>query len=402
MGCLARRRTIPAPLCAAAHGCCPARRGPPAWKGRYSRIPGRRHLIGAASRLARRALFLLDPETAHGLSIKALKSGLPLCPAPRADPRLAVEVAGLGFPNPLGMAAGYDKNAEVPDELLALGFGFAEVGTITPLPQPGNPSPRIFRLNADRAVINRLGFNNEGHDRAHARLAARRGRAGIVGVNIGANKEAADRIADYVAGVRRFAGLASYLTVNISSPNTPGLRALQDRAALSGLLSRVTEARAASQKRPPIFLKIAPDLTEQDLDDIASEVISSGIEGLIVSNTTLSREGLASRHATEAGGLSGAPLFSRSTAVLARMRKRLGPEIVLIGAGGVSCAETAMEKIRAGADLVQLYTGMIFEGPALPGRILSGLSTMLDGEDAGSIWELRDTRTDHWISQPIT
>jgi dihydroorotate dehydrogenase len=357
-------------------------------------------------RLGRGLLFCLDPETAHGLSIKALKSGLPLAASELHDSRLAVTVCGLGFPNPLGMAAGYDKNGEVPDALLSLGFGFAEIGSVTPRPQPGNPRPRIFRLPRDGAVINRLGFNNAGHEACARRLADRGGRMGIVGVNIGANKDSTDRIADYEAGVRLFAGLATYLTVNISSPNTPGLRALQGRGELAELLSRVVAARAglkgdASRGRP-IFLKIAPDLGEADLEDIAEAVRGHDIDGLIVSNTTLSRAGLEeTKAAAETGGLSGRPLFARSTAVLARMRRLLGPDIALIGVGGVDSAETALEKIRAGADLVQLYTGLIYGGPGLPGRILRDMIRTLDREKAEWVSSLRDSRLDHWARQPI-
>ncbi len=354
--------------------------------------------------LGRQALFALDPETAHGLSITALRCGIPVALPPRPSSRLAVTVAGLTFPNPLGMAAGYDKNAEVPDALLRLGFGFAEVGTVTPLPQSGNPRPRIFRLSRDGAVINRLGFNNEGHDACLARLERRAGKPGIVGVNIGANKDSADRMADYEAGVRRFAPLASYLTVNISSPNTPGLRDMQTKAALSELLDRVLAARTALARgaATPIFLKIAPDLDEAGLDDVAGAVSASGVDGLIVSNTTIARPKLQSTaHAAETGGLSGRPLFARSTAALARMRKRLGPALPIIGVGGVDSAETALEKIRAGADLVQLYTGMIYEGPSMPGRILRDLGRLAEREALTSIGALRDSRLDHWASQPL-
>jgi len=351
--------------------------------------------------LGRRALFALEPETAHRVSIAALKSGLPLSFPHLADARLAVSVAGLTFPNPLGMAAGYDKNAEVPDALLKLGFGFAEVGTITPLPQAGNPRPRIFRLRDDLAVINRLGFNNEGHDAAAARLAKRTGR-GLVGVNIGANKESTDRLADYVAGVKRFAPLAAYLSVNISSPNTPGLRNLQAREALAELLARVVAARNEMAergvgRRTPLFLKIAPDLDEAELADIAEEVLERKVDGVIVSNTTLAREGLRSqRHQDEAGGLSGPPLFARSTAVLARMRRLVGKELPLIGVGGVDSAETALAKIRAGADLVQLYTGLVYGGPGLPGRILAELSAHCAQAGVKSIAELRDSGVEEW------
>ena len=352
-----------------------------------------------------RALFAFDPETAHGLSIAALKSGLPFCPKPKPDARLGVRVAGLDFPNPLGMAAGYDKNAEVPDALLGLGFGFAEVGTVTPLPQPGNPKPRIFRLTADQAVINRLGFNNEGHVRCHQRLRARTGRGGIVGVNIGANKDSGDRIGDYAAGVRRFADVASYLTVNISSPNTPGLRGMQERQALAELLARVMAARdetALAGRRVPVFLKIAPDLGEAELADIAAEVLANKVDGVIVSNTTIGRADLrGSAHRDEAGGLSGRPLFERSTVVLARMRRLLGPDVALIGVGGIDSAEAALEKIRAGADLVQLYTGMIYAGPSLPGRIVQELSDYCERERLASIARLRDSGVDRWADKPI-
>lgn len=363
-------------------------------------------MTGLFEHVGRRVLFGFDPETAHGLSIRALKCGVPLPISAPRDPRLAVGVAGLTFPNPLGMAAGYDKNGEVPDALLSLGFGFAEVGSITPRPQAGNPKPRIFRLTRDAAVINRLGFNNEGHERCAARLAARRGRPGIVGINIGANKDSTDRIADYEAGVKLFAPLASYLTVNISSPNTPGLRNMQARAELSELLGRVLAARAAlpdeKSRATPVFLKIAPDLVDAELEDIAAELAAHPIDGLIVSNTTLSRDGLQETAlAAETGGLSGRPLFERSTTVLAKMRRLLGPDAAIIGVGGVSSAETTLEKIRAGADLVQLYTSLIYGGPALPGRILSGMVSILDREGISSMSALRDTRLAHWADRPL-
>ena len=351
--------------------------------------------------LARSALFTLDPETAHGLSVTALKSGLvPGCRADR-DPRLAVTVAGLSFPNPLGMAAGYDKNAEVPNELIRLGFGFAEIGTLTPKPQQGNPKPRIFRLVRDHAVINRLGFNNQGHAAAHARISGKR-REGLLGVNIGANKDSDDRVGDYVAGISRFADVADYFTVNISSPNTPGLRNLQTREALSDLLGRVLAERDQKSKRIPVFLKIAPDLTEPDLDDIAAECLAHRLDGVIVSNTTLSRAGLsADPKSGEAGGLSGRPVFARSTIVLAKMRQKLGVDMPLIGVGGIDSAETAAEKMRAGADLVQLYTGFIYGGPLLPGRIVRGLSRLCDRENLARISDLRDTKTAHYAAMAI-
>lgn len=356
-------------------------------------------------RISRKALFAFDPEAAHRLSIRALKCGLrPLGNVPN-DLRLRVGLAGIDFPNPLGMAAGYDKDAEVPDALLRLGFGFAEVGTVTPLPQQGNPKPRIFRLEADEAVINRLGFNNQGHEAAEARLSNRQGRKGIIGVNIGANKDSTDRIVDYELGVKRFAGLASYLTVNISSPNTPGLRNMQSREHLSELLARVMVARneyAPKGRQVPVFLKIAPDLTEPELDDIAAELLERQVDGLIVSNTTIARPALRTPGiAGEAGGLSGRPLFARSTAVLARMRQRLGPKFAIIGVGGVDSAQTALEKIRAGADLIQLYTGLIYGGPALPARIVSGMLNETDRTGAANIRELRDTRLRYWLEQPL-
>lgn len=348
--------------------------------------------------IGRKLLFGLDAERAHGLSIAGLKSGVPLCPPPVADARLRVDVAGLSFPNPLGMAAGYDKNADVPDALLKLGFGFAEIGTVTPKPQPGNPKPRIFRLVEDEAIVNRLGFNNEGHAAALAKLRTRR-RSGVVGVNIGANKDSTDRVGDYVLGVERFCDLASYLTVNISSPNTPGLRDLQARASLEGLLGAAAAARG--DKATPIFLKIAPDLGDADLEDIAETVAANRIDGIIVSNTTLSRDGLTSRLAQESGGVSGRPLFARSTIMLARMRRLVGPQLPLIGVGGVDTAEAALEKIRAGADLVQIYTGMVYAGPALPSEILRGMSRFASDHGLASLRDIRDSRTDHWAGQAL-
>jgi dihydroorotate dehydrogenase len=324
-------------------------------------------------RLIRPLLFALDPETAHGLAIAALKAGLyPRAPAP--DPRFQRRQMGLDFPNLIGLAAGFDKNAEVVDAALAIGFGFVEVGTVTPLPQPGNPRPRMLRLTADRAIINRLGFNNEGHEAVYARLAARE-RKGIVGVNLGANKDSADRVADYAAGVRRFASVADYLTVNISSPNTPGLRDLQEKEALTRLLDAVAAARVAVPKSPPVLVKIAPDLEEDALAALVEAVVAAGIDGMIVSNTTIARDGLTDRtHADEAGGLSGHPLFRKSTNMLAAIRRYSGDRLVLVGVGGVDSVETAKAKFAAGADLVQLYTGMVYEGPRLPGRIVAGLS----------------------------
>lgn len=333
--------------------------------------------------LIRPLLFTLDAETAHGLTIRALKSGL-LPPAPADDPALAVELWGLRFPNPVGLAPGFDKNAEVPDAILRLGFGFAEIGTVTPRPQAGNPRPRLFRLVEDRAVINRMGFNNEGLEAARVRLSRRRDRPGIVGGNVGANKDSDDRIADYAAGIRGMLGLAGYITINVSSPNTPGLRALQSRDALAELVGRCVEARGAD--RTPLLLKVAPDLTEQDVEDIAAVVLASRIDGLIVSNTTIDRPAtLRSPLAGETGGLSGAPLFVPATAMLRRFRLALGPAVPLIGVGGIGSGAEAYAKIRAGASLVQLYSALVYGGPGLVRRIKAELLDLLHRDGFASV-----------------
>jgi dihydroorotate dehydrogenase len=326
--------------------------------------------------LLRPVIFSLDAERAHLLSLKALGAmpGGRGTVAAAADPVLRSRVANLEFPNPIGLAAGYDKDALVPGELLRLGFGFVEVGTLTPLPQAGNPRPRLFRLVEDKAVINRMGFNNGGQQAAYARLAANKPR-GVVGVNIGANKDAEDRIADYVQGVRTMAPVADYLTVNISSPNTPGLRALQDKAALDDLLARVMEARGPLG--PPVFLKVAPDLEPADIDDIAAAVVAHHVDALIVSNTTISRPTLHSRHGGETGGLSGAPLKGMALQRLRDFRKATGSAMPLIGVGGIASAEDAYARIRAGASLVQLYSALVYEGPGLAKRIADGLKALL-------------------------
>jgi dihydroorotate dehydrogenase len=323
--------------------------------------------------LARPFLFALDPESAHRASIVALMAGIhPRAPA--SDPKLKRTVMGLVFPNPVGLAAGYDKGGEVPDAALAMGFGFVEVGSVTPRPQPGNPKPRIFRVPDDHAVINRLGFNSEGHEAVYARL-AKRPRRGIVGVNLGTNKDSKDRVADYVAGVRRFATVASYLAINISSPNTPGLRDLQEKDALARLLEGVINARAQAPGRVPIVVKIAPDLDDDALAALVETVIVAGIDGMIVSNTTLSRVGVNdAKIAAESGGLSGRPLFAPSTKMLARVRALAGNKLALIGTGGIDSLDAARQKLAAGADLLQLYTGLIYEGPDLPQRIVAGLA----------------------------
>jgi dihydroorotate dehydrogenase len=297
--------------------------------------------------------------------------------APASDARLAAQAFGLGFPNPVGLAAGFDKDAEVPDAMLRFGFGFVECGTVTPRPQSGNPKPRLFRLGEDRAVINRMGFNNAGMEAAAMRL-ARRKPNGIVGINIGANKDTADRIADYRLAFARLAPRADYVTVNVSSPNTPGLRGLQNRDELTALLATLTAERARLSLRTPLLLKIAPDLDAQALDDIAAVLGSAGIEGLIVSNTTIARPAtLRSALAKEQGGLSGAPLFEPSTQVLREMRRRLGPSLTLVGVGGIASGAGAYAKIRAGATLVQLYSALAYEGPALVERIKRELLALL-------------------------
>jgi dihydroorotate dehydrogenase len=359
-------------------------------------------MIGLGYKLARPALFsLTEPEAAHRLTLRALAAGVvPPCGVP-ADPRLSVDAFDLRFPNPLGMAAGFDKDAEVPDALLRLGFGFTEVGTLTPKAQEGNPKPRVFRLADDHALINRLGFNNGGHA-GRARLVARQGRGGIVGVNVGANKDSADRVADYVAGIERFADLASYFTINVSSPNTPGLRGLQERGALEDLLARVATARDAATerrgRRVPLLLKVAPDLDDAAVDDIVAVVTASALDGLIVSNTTLARPKLASGSAHEAGGLSGRPLFRRSTVMLARFRLRLGDRMPLVGVGGVDSGPAAFSKILAGASLVQLYTGLVYEGPALVGDILRHLGRELDRRRLPSIMAAVGLEAEAWAA----
>lgn len=333
--------------------------------------------------LIRPALFTLDAETAHGLSIAALKS-VPL-PRMRIDPALRTTVAGIAFPGPLGAAPGYDKNGEVPEALLRLGFGFAEVGTVTPLAQAGNPRPRLFRLVEDRAVINRMGFNNAGAEALLARLKARAGRPGVVGVNIGANKDSPDRIADYAHLARIMAPVATYLTVNISSPNTPGLRALQDEGALAALLDAVLEARG--EVGPPVFLKLAPDLEPADIDAICRIAIERRLGALIISNTTISRPPLRSRHAGEAGGLSGEPLRDLAHQRLRDFRSASGGTIALVGVGGIATAEDAWARIRAGASLVQLYSAMVYEGPGLAKRINAGLLALIKRDGFSTIAE---------------
>ncbi len=341
-------------------------------------------------RLATRALHALPPEDAHTATIHLLKAGFG--PVSRLEtPQLAVDVpfdgGVLHFPNCVGLAAGFDKNAEVPAAMLRSGFGFVECGTVTPLPQAGNPKPRLFRLSADEAVINRMGFNNEGLDAFAHHLQSARG--GVVGLNIGANKDAADRVADYVTGLKRLWGQGSYFTINISSPNTPGLRALQGRSHLDELLGRVAAERAAlrtqSGRNMPIFLKIAPDLTEAEIADTVESAIAHGLDGMIVSNTTLDRDGLTSAFKAESGGMSGAPLFAKATAALRVARAASGGQLLLIGAGGVRDGATAYAKIRAGASLVQLYSAMVYRGPGLADTVRRELVALLVADGFASV-----------------
>ncbi len=331
-------------------------------------------MIGALFPLAKPFLHALDPETAHQLTIRGLALLPPAAP-PADDPRLAVTALGRRFPNPVGLAAGYDKQGEVPDQLLALGFGFVECGGVVPKPQGGNPRPRVFRLPEDGAIINRFGLNSDGLDVVRGRLQRRQGRGGIVGVNLGANKDSADRIADYVLGIEALSGLVDFLTVNVSSPNTPGLRDLQGEAFLDDLLARAVEARDRSGPGTAILLKIAPDITLDSLDAITATALRRRIDGLIVSNTTVARpETLKARAlAAERGGLSGRPLFAASTRLLAEAFLRAEGRLPLVGVGGVDSAEAAWTKIRAGASLVQLYSALVYRGPALIGEIKRGV-----------------------------
>jgi dihydroorotate dehydrogenase len=337
---------------------------------------------------ARPLIHKLDAETAHNLGVQALSVWLGY-PRPE-DPRLAVEAFGLKFPNPVGLAAGFDKNAEAVDGALGLGFGFVEVGGVTPQPQPGNPRPRVFRLPADEAVINRYGLNSQGLEAVAERLAARKGRVGIVGVNLGANKESDDRAGDYAILAARLAPFVDFLTINVSSPNTPGLRDLQAEAALDGLVARTLDARdrAGTRARPrtPVLLKIAPDLTEPELDGVVAVARRRGIDGMVVSNTTVSRpKSLRAPENKEAGGLSGRPLRALSTRVLAQTALRVEGQFPLVGVGGVDSAEAALEKIEAGASLVQLYTALIYKGPGLVGAIKRGLLERMERDGLASL-----------------
>lgn len=351
--------------------------------------------------LARPMAFALDPERAHELALRLLEIGPLLRQSWQPDQRLAVEVFGKHFNNPIGLAAGFDKDARVPDAVLGLGFSHVEIGSVTPSPQAGNPRPRVFRLSGDRAIINRMGFNSAGHAAVAKRLAARKNRGGIVGVNLGANRASADRAADFVSGIEQLGEYASYLTINISSPNTPGLRDLQLPKALSELMARLIAARGRLQARtgqaPPLIVKLAPEIAEDDLAEMVNRLLAGGADGIAISNTTLARDGLSETAlAQEAGGLSGPPLFRRSNRMLARIYQLTQGKLPLIGLGGVDSGAAAAAKIAAGASLVQVYTGIVYEGPGLARSINSQLVSELDHRGLSSISALRGMDSERW------
>ncbi|MBT8474575.1 MAG: quinone-dependent dihydroorotate dehydrogenase [Alphaproteobacteria bacterium] len=352
--------------------------------------------MNTLERLGLPLLRRFDPERAHGLALAGLRTRLMPLPGPVTSPRLETELADLTLPNPVGLAAGFDKNADALPALMRAGFGFLEVGAATPRAQPGNPRPRLFRLSEDAAAINRFGFNNNGADAMARRLAARP--KGIpVGLNLGANKDSEDRAADFAEVVRICGAQADFVTVNVSSPNTEKLRDLQGKAALTALLEGVLAARATLDKPVPVFLKIAPDLTENELVDISEVAMSVAVDGIIATNTTLAREGLKSAHANEAGGLSGAPLFERSTRVLAQLSAMTGRAMPLIGVGGVDSAEAAYAKIKAGAVAVQLYTAMVYQGISLAADIARGLDRLLEQDGFSNVSETVATDREKWL-----
>jgi len=342
------------------------------------------------------ALHRIDPERGHHLALTALRTGLVGLPGPITSARLRTRVAGLDLPNPVGLAAGFDKNAVALAALGRAGFGFVEVGAATPRPQPGNPKPRLFRLSEDRAVINRFGFNNEGATAIAARLATRP-KGAVVGLNLGANKDSADRAGDFAQVLRVCGPHVDFATVNVSSPNTEKLRDLQGAAALRGLLAGVMQARAGLTRPIPVFLKIAPDLTPDELADIAGVAVESGLDAIIATNTTLSREGLTSPHAGEAGGLSGAPLFEKSTRVLAQLSRLTEGRLPLIGVGGIDSAETAYAKIRAGASAVQLYSALVYKGFSLVAEVARGLDALLARDGFATVAEAVGTGREDWL-----
>jgi dihydroorotate dehydrogenase len=357
--------------------------------------------VPAVASLTRDALLRMDPEIAHGATINALKLGLAPEQTEPDPPELKTTLAGLDLSNPVGMAAGFDKNGEVPRPLSRMGFGLVEVGSVTPRPQTGNDRPRLFRIAPVEGVINRMGFNNEGHDAVFERLKGLH-TAALLGVNIGANTDSPDMAADYALGVTRFAPVADYLTVNVSSPNTPGLRDLQAKEALSRLLDAVLKARSKATVRVPVFLKIAPDLDEAQMDDIAAVIAGTGLDGLIVSNTTISRDAVAAmENATERGGLSGKPLFPLATQRLAQMRQRVGT-LPLIGVGGIHSPQSAVAKFEAGADAIQLYSALVFGGLDLLDRIKRGLAAAVRASGKRSIAELSGSKTAEWARGEAT
>ncbi|MEM1004632.1 MAG: quinone-dependent dihydroorotate dehydrogenase [Pseudomonadota bacterium] len=347
-------------------------------------------------RLGLAALHRLDPEAAHGMSIKALKSGLASGSGPITSSRLRTTIAGLDLPNPVGLAAGFDKNGEVLTPLSKAGFGFIEVGAVTPRPQPGNPKPRLFRLTEDRAAINRFGFNNDGMV-AMARRLGDRPKQAVIGLNLGANKDSQDRSGDFADVLAHCAAFIDFATVNVSSPNTEKLRELQGKAALAALMKRVLDTRDAQPRPLPVFLKIAPDLTAAELEDIAEVVDEIGIDAVIATNTTLSRDGLRSAHKSQTGGLSGAPLFEKSTRVLAQFSTLTGGRVPLIGVGGISTAEQAYAKICAGASVVQLYTAMVYHGLSVVRNIATDLDALLARDGFESVAQAVGSKQKDWL-----
>ena len=362
-------------------------------------------MIRTLSDMAPQALSLLPPEAAHEVTLRMLELGFYPHPAAPDHPSLSLSFAGLTLPNPVGIAAGFDKDARVPSALLEMGCGFAEVGTVTPRPQAGNPRPRIFRLRRDHAVINRLGFNNGGQSAALDRLRWRFDTSGVVGVNIGANKDSIDRVADYVEGLETFADDASYFTINISSPNTPGLRDLHAPEALDELLTRIMAARKGlagkGKRQPPVVVKLSPDIAEDDIPAIVERLSAHDVDGIAVSNTTLSRPRLTERAAKESGGLSGRPLFRRSTVMLAKVYQATQGKIPLIGIGGIDSGAKALAKIEAGATLVQLYTGLIYEGPGLIARIKEHLTEAVRTAKVAAITDLVGRHAETWAAKPL-
>lgn len=347
-------------------------------------------------RLGLAVMHRIDPETAHGLAIRALQSGLTPKPGPVTSDRLRCTLAGIDLPNPVGLAAGFDKNATAIAPLSQSGFGFIEVGAATPRPQPGNPKPRLFRLSEDRAAINRFGFNNDGMEAIGARLAGRPKDA-VIGLNLGANKDSTDRAGDFAAVLRHCGAHLDFATVNVSSPNTEKLRDLQGKAALTALLNGVMKARAELSRPIPVFLKIAPDLEVSELQDIAEVARDTGIDAIIATNTTLSREGLKSAHAGETGGLSGAPLFEKSTRVLAQLSQMTDGAMPLIGVGGIGSAEQAYAKICAGASAVQVYTALVYHGLALVPEIATGLDRLLTRDGFVSVADAVGSKRNDWL-----